>query len=62
MTTPTQTAQGNAWNCWPCWPRICHCGNPKTFEECKDGQGSSDADVGRLRDLRESTANTRPSA
>lgn len=55
-------AQGNAWNCWPCWPQICRCGNPKTFEEYQDGQGSGDADVGRLRKVREGPIVTRPVA
>lgn len=62
MTTPTQAAQGNAWNCWPCWPRICRCGDPKTLEECQDGQGLGDADVGGLRDMRESPAHARSTA
>jgi len=49
-------AEGNAWNCWPCWPAICHCGNPKSLEECQDVQGPHYPNVGGLREMRESTA------
>ncbi|MFY3460915.1 hypothetical protein ACOTJD_30100 [Achromobacter xylosoxidans] len=58
----TDAAQGNAWNCYPCWPRICRCGNPKTFEEYQNGQGSGDADVGGLRAVREGSADAGPTA
>lgn len=58
----TDDAQGNAWNCWPCWPQICRCGDPKTLEECRNGQGSGDTDVGGLRKVREDPIVTRPVA
>ncbi|WP_238924879.1 MULTISPECIES: hypothetical protein [Achromobacter] len=62
MTNPNSAAQANAWTCWPCWPRICRCGDPKTLEECQDGQGSGDADVGGLRAVREGATDAGPVA
>lgn len=57
-----QAVQANVWSCYPCWPRICRCGNPKTFEEYQNGQGSGDADVGGLREMREGATDARPAA
>ena len=28
--------EANVWNCWPCFPRLCHCGNPRTLEQCQN--------------------------
>lgn len=62
MTNPNSSAQANAWSCYPCWPRICLCDNPKTLEGYQNGQGSGDADVGGLREVREGAPNAEPDA